>query len=189
MPRRSTAAGLSLLELLLTLIIMSILAATAVPGLKALLGNSAGELTMRRLAQAIEIGRIAAITSSSLVTLCRSSSGQECGGQWHEGVLVFTDANGNRKIEQQDRIIRHITFPDLAGELSWRAFQNRQYLQITALGFTRYQNGNFTYCPNDGNQTHIRQLIINRNARIRFAQDRDGDGIREDSRGRALHCD
>ncbi len=178
----------SLFELLFALAIVSILVGIAAPDFQGLVERTRSDRTIKLLERAIEMARIAAISSQQIVTLCRSRDGGECGGQWQDGVLIFRDGDGDREIDDDEILIRWVTFPGYEGQLRWRAFQNRQYLQFTPQGFTRYQNGNFTYCPADGDERHARQLIINRLARVRHAQDSDGDGIQEDSRGRPLRC-
>lgn len=180
--------GFTLLELLIVMLVLIILISVSLPDFSQMIEARRSDLTIRRLAHAVETARISAITHGSLVTLCRSPDGIECGGQWQQGILIFTDANGDRQLNQQDTVVRHITFPDINGTIRWRAFQNRQYLQITSQGFTRYQNGNFTYCPDSGEARLARQLIINRVARVRYAMDSDGDGFRENSRGRRISC-
>ena len=180
--------GFTLVELLLVLSILSILLGLSLPNFQAMYAQRQADVVIRKVSKAIQLARMSAIRTGKLVTLCRSDSGVECGGQWRDGIIVFSDRNGDRKINQDDVLQQFITFPGINGSLKWRAFQNRQYLQITNQGFTRYQNGNFTYCPNNGDASLARQLIINRTARIRFAIDRDGDGIREDSRGRPISC-
>ena len=180
--------GYTLPELIITLFLLALLAGISLPDLSRYMDQRKGDITVRRLAQAVEFARVAAISSGGLVTLCRSRDGMVCGGEWREGVLIFTDRNGNRLVDQDDSILRHMTFPGSDGRIQWRAFRNRQYLQITKLGFTRFQNGNFTYCPAGGDPRMAHQIIVNRTARVRFAQDSDGDGIREDSRGRAIDC-
>jgi len=181
--------GISLLELLITLGILSVLLVISMPDFKNLVESVSADTTLRKLATAIQLGKSSAITNRTTVTLCRSVDGVICGGRWEDGILVFTDRNRDRAINEDDRLIRYIVFPDGKGHIRFRAFQNKQYLQLTSLGITHSQNGNFTYCPFSGDSKHARQLIINRTARLRFAQDSDGDGIREDSRGRPLSCD
>ena len=185
---RRSGDGFTLVELLLVLSILSILLGLSLPNFQAMYAQRQADVVIRKVSKAIQLARMSAIRTGQLVTLCRSDSGVECGGQWRDGIIVFSDRNGDRKINQDDVLQQFITFPGINGSLKWRAFQNRQYLQITNQGFTRYQNGNFTYCPNNGDASLARQLIINRTARIRFAIDSDGDGIREDSRGRPRSC-
>ncbi len=180
--------GLTLLELLFTLFLLSLLLGIALPDFTKLIEHKRADNNVRTLVTAIELARTSAIVDNSLVTLCRSRNGEECGGDWKNGILVFVDHDGDRDIDPEDRLVRFFTLPSLDGELYWRAFQNRQYLQITPQGFTRYQNGNFTFCPASGELQHARQLILNRTGRVRLAGDSDGDGIAEDSRGRPIRC-
>lgn len=186
--RKADGTGFTLLELLFTLGILATLLGLALPGFKQLHRNTEMDIHARELAQLLQLARVAAITRNSLVTLCRSSAGDACAGQWQDGVLVFVDHDGDRRVDTDDEVLRYHQFNGFEGKVRWRAFQNRQYLQITSQGFTRYQNGNFTLCPADRNPQFARQLIVNRNARVRFALDGDADGIREDSRGRPLQC-
>ena len=158
------------------------------PNFRDLAQSISGDVTLRKLANAIQFGKSTAIVNNSSVTLCRSDDGFVCGGHWHDGVIVFTDSNRNREIDGEDILFRHIVFPDSSGSIRFRAFQNKQYLQLTSMGTTHAQNGNFTYCPLTDDAKFTRQLIVNRTARLRFAQDSDADGIREDSRGRPLDC-
>ena len=182
------ACGLTLLELLVALTIAALLAALASPGWTELVQGKRGDLVIRRLNQAIELARISAVTFSEPVTLCRSRDGVECRGGWEDGVLVFRDPELDRLLEDEQQPLRYVDFGNSMGRIAWRAFGNRQYLQFTALGFTRNQNGSFTYCPDNGDLRHARQLIVNRTGRTRRAVDGDGDGIAEDSRGRPLRC-
>lgn len=183
-----SCGGFTLLELLITLLILSVLLGQSLPGFQQMLNAKKADLTMKKLAQSIQYARSSAIRTGKFVTLCRSNDGESCGGRWEDGLISFTDSNGDRNIDEEDELLRHTYFDNSEGSLSWRAFQNRQYLQFTQRGFTRYQNGNFTYCPQGDDPTLVRQLIINRTGRIRYARDSDGDGFREDSRGRKLSC-
>ena len=54
-------------------------------------------------------------------------------------------------------------------------------------GFTRYQNGTFTYCPKEG-LNYARGIILNAQGRVRFTKDEDQDGIDEGANGRPLRC-
>lgn len=181
--------GMSLLELLITLGILSMLLGISIPDFNELVQSISGDVTLRKLATAVQLSKSTAITNETTVTLCRSADGFSCGGSWQDGVIVFTDHNRDRIINGDDKLVRYVTFPNGDGHIRFRAFQNKQYLQITSLGVTHYQNGNFTYCPYSGDSKLARQLIVNRAARLRFAQDSDGDGIKEDSRKRPLNCD
>ena len=181
--------GLSLLELLLAIALLSIILAAGATSLGGIIEQRRGGEVMRLLRGAIEFTRGTAISSGGLATLCPSRDGQNCGGRWHEGMIAFPDANGDRIPDPGDALPRAFRFPAPAGSLRWRSFGNRQYLQMTAMGFTRNQNGNFTWCPANGEPRQARQLIVNAAGRLREAEDGDGDGIREGGNGEALPCD
>ncbi len=181
--------GLSLLELLISLCVIAALLGISLPDFNELRQSMAGDVTMRKLATAVQLGKSTAIAQRTTVTLCRSADGIGCNGDWNNGVLVFTDGNRDGVRNDSDLVVRYISFPDGNGIIKFRAFQNKQYFQVSSLGITHSQNGNFSYCPFSRDNKFARQLIVNRTARLRFALDSDGDGVREDSRGRPLDCD
>ncbi|MES3009122.1 MAG: GspH/FimT family pseudopilin [Pseudomonadota bacterium] len=180
--------GFTLPELITTLAIVGILSSLATPGLQALTEQKQGDTTLRALADHLALARSSAASYGQTVTFCRSADGLTCSGSWSDGSIVFTDRNADRQINQDDLLLRSQLTVQLQGNIEWRAFQNRQYLQIEATGFMRYQSGNFTYCPQDGDARNARQLIVNSTGRARYAEDSNGDGIREDSSGNALAC-
>lgn len=181
-------SGLTLVELLVALTLSAILLGLAAPGFGDLIQRHQGEVIREQLAQAIELARVNAIRSASLVTLCRSDDGLGCGGNWADGVLVFVDEDNDREVDSGKQALRYFDFEADQGRLYWRSFGNRQYLQMTPLGFTKNQNGTFTFCPDSGDLSLAWMLILNRPGRARIAVDSDGDGLVEDSRGRPARC-
>jgi type IV fimbrial biogenesis protein FimT len=179
--------GFSLHELLMCLIFVGLMTMIALPGMGETLQRHQGEKVIDQLVRAVNLARYTALEHGAVVTLCRSLDGYQCSGRWEQGCIVFIDHNANRQLDPEDRLIYH--FDKIKqGTLVFRSFQNRQYIQFTAMGFTNNQNGNFTWCPADGNAHLAQQLIINRAGRTRLAIDISGDGLRQDSQGRPLTC-
>lgn len=183
-----TARGHSLLEIFITLGIIGIIMSFSLPSYQGIVQQTTGKSLLKLLASHIAIARSHAIAANLTVTLCPSSDGQTCSGTWSDGYIVFSDRNMDRTINQDDRLIRSHQASFNFGSITWRAFQNRQYLQINAMGFMRHQSGNFTYCPYNNMPAHAHQIIVNATGRTRFAIDSDGDGIREASNGRPINC-
>ncbi len=181
--------GITTLELCITLALICILTGLAITPLRGFVASKEGDRALRSISELILIARSAAATNGRGVTICPSSTGLDCGGAWASGALVFLDRNFDREINQDDKLLR--TKRDLTrhGNITWRAFGNRQYLQVDARGFIRHQSGNFSFCDASGNAQLARQLVVNSAGRMRVATDSDGDGIRENSRGKALSCD
>ena len=181
--------GFTYLELFITLALLSLLTSLAAPSLYSLIASKDGERALRSISELIMLARSEAAKTGQIATLCPSSSGNQCGGTWASGAMLFLDHNGDRKINQPDRILRVKFDLSRQGKVIWRAFGNRQYLQIDSRGFLRHQSGNFTYCDVNGDPRLAHQLVINSAGRLRLAQDSDGDGIRENSQDNALTCD
>jgi len=78
-----------------------------------------------------------------------------------------------------DRLLYRLQPLMIPGSLKFRSFGNKQYLQMTPFGMTNYQNGNFTYCPENGDANLARQVIISFTGRTRYARDKDGESLRE----------
>lgn len=185
---KAPARGVTLIELLISLTIFITILGYGFPGLTHLLKSNRAATTMNWLIGSIQYTRHTAITLNTLTTICPSTNGSACGGKWHEGTIVFTDFNADAKVNGRDKILRRFNYPEKGSTLRWRAFRNRQYLQMTNWGFTKFQNGNFVYCSADRDAKYSRQIVINMQGRIRKSYDKDGDGLVDDSRGRALRC-
>jgi len=141
-------------------------------------------ISMQRLA------RQNAIFRQSIVTFCASKNGEVCLSKthWHEGVLSFTDHNSNRVVDDSDYII-HFQKTEIANlQVTWRAFQNRSYLQFDTNGWTESQNGTFRFCFINESDAFSRALIINSAGRLRLSTDSNNDGFHEDANGDKITC-
>ncbi len=180
--------GFTLLELLVALAIAAIAMGFAVPGMQTLVQNYQTKSALNDLRTGIHIARHTAINKNTNVIIC-PRRGDVCGPRntWHAGALIFEDRDNNRARSDGDVIVAQIN-PITSGQIFWRAFRSRSYLQFTGSGLTAWQNGNLLYCPHSGEPEQARQLILNVAGRTYLSQDRDGNGIHEDARGRELQC-
>jgi type IV fimbrial biogenesis protein FimT len=153
---------------------------------------------MLQIQNSIMMARSAAISENVMVTYCRSDDGASCRGSWNDGAscrgswndgsIIFTDFNANRLPDGNDRILLRLPAITADGTLRFNSFRNRQYLQMTPRGLTNFQNGNFTFCPGDGDASLAAQLILSFSGRTRLSRDDNGDGIVENSQGEDLDC-
>ena len=188
MTKLSGNHGYTTVELCITLALVCVLVRLAIFPLQGFVNEQDGDLALRSIRELILLARSEAATNGRGVTLCPSMQGLECGGNWAAGTLLFLDRNFDRKINQDDSILRVSRDLTRRGTITWRAFGNRQYLQVDARGFLRHQSGNFSYCDPSLDPRLARQLVVNSTGRLRVAIDSDGDGIRENSQGKALEC-
>ncbi len=180
--------GFTLIESLIVLGIISILASFMAPSFADLIQRSRATTVHNWIVTSIMVARQTAVTYNVMTTLCPSSTGISCSGQWHDGSIVFIDRNRNARVDDEDTIIKWFQYPLDGGTIKWRSFRNRKYLQITSMGYTNFQNGNFVYCPANQDPRFRRQIVINMIGRARSVHDTDNDGIVEDRRGRYLRC-
>ena len=180
--------GFSLIELTSTLAVLMIVFGLASPSLYRLIERNKAASGINWIIRAINLTRISAVDYGSLTTLCPTRDDVKCGGNWHDRVMVFTDPNDDRQLDEGERLILTLNFPYDGSTLKWRAFKNKQYLQMTSQGFTNYQNGNFVYCSKDQNPLFARQIVLNSQGRVKKSYDRNNDGLIEDIYGKHLRC-
>jgi type IV fimbrial biogenesis protein FimT len=186
--KKITLKGFTLVEAIVSLAIASILLGSAAPSLIRMVDRSKATSNINRIVTAVNFTRHAAITNRVTATLCASRPDRDCGGKWHEELIVFSDSNKNAKIDGSDSIIARIAPSTSDGTVKWRAFQNRQYLQMTQMGYTNFQNGNFVYCPQDHDLMYARQIVINIQGRARVVHTKNSEGFPIDRKRKLLKC-
>ncbi len=100
--RASTSAGFSLVELLVVIAILALLVSRAAPSFSGLVSENRVVDASNDFLGTILLTRSEALKRRRRVTMCVSRDASSCGGGggWHEGWLVFEDAdeNGNRDV-------------------------------------------------------------------------------------------
>ncbi|MFT7687796.1 MAG: type IV fimbrial biogenesis protein FimT [Candidatus Azotimanducaceae bacterium] len=183
------SSGVTLIELLSGLAIILVMFSLAIPSFNKIHSRSVATAGINWIVGAVNFTRHAAITHQITTTLCPSPIDQtDCHGKWHDGVIVFADFNADAIVNGNDFLIRRIHSDNFSGTIKWRAFRNRQYLQMTQNGHTNFQNGNFVYCPSNQNLHFARQIVINMQGRTRVVNSQNNDGKRIDRRGKLLRC-
>jgi len=89
--RRPLAAGFTLLELMITLVIAALFLTVGVPSYLNLIRNSRAATNANELVTALTLARSEAVRRAANVTICRSADGAACGGNWTDGWIVFVD--------------------------------------------------------------------------------------------------
>ena len=89
-------AGYTVLELMVTLAVLALLAAVAIPSFDDSIQRNARDSAMLDLMSSLSLARSEAVNASSTVSLCRSSNQTACAGagDWAAGWLIFVDADG-----------------------------------------------------------------------------------------------
>lgn len=144
-PHHNQARGFTLLELMITIAILAILLAIAVPSFQSLMASNRLTGATNEFIAAINTARAEAIRRGQRVTLCTSSSGTGCTAtDWHTGWILFNDTDGDAALDAAPETIlragaaaatgititgnanvnRYISYtPDSAAKLVGGAFQ------------------------------------------------------------------
>jgi type IV fimbrial biogenesis protein FimT len=90
--------GLTLLELLITLVILAILISVAIPGFSNLRQRDQVHTSALDFYSAIQLARSYAISHNRRVTMMRA-------GHWHNGWLIYEDSNNNGKHDDTEPVL------------------------------------------------------------------------------------
>lgn len=158
--------GLTVIELLITLTIVSILCVnlSIATSMIAVHRLNSSQSDLRLL---IAKARNEALTLSTRVTVCALSDDNHCKAKWTGEISAFTDANGNRRLDPEDNLLNLIDMPSKV-ITAWKGMKPNNSIHFSSTGGTFVSNGTFTLCHLGLDESH--QLIINRQGRTRSAR-------------------
>lgn len=187
---KRSSNGFTIVELMIAMAIIIIVLHLGASSLKDMTLRNHMTTHINEFVAMQRMARQYALYNKTNVIMCASTDGQKCMAKkyWHEGVLVFVDHNGDRKLDANDHVIKFFQARAKNLQVTWRAFQNKSYLQYVASGWTNEQNGTFRFCFADEPQHYNRALIITKIGRARLSTDSDGDGFHEDRDGALISC-
>ncbi len=160
----SVCAGVTLIELLVTLSVASILLAVAAPGFRVFVQDNRLVTQINSFSSALMLAKSEALKRSSSVTVCPSTNGTSCSGSkvWSNGWLVFADSNRNGIVEVGEEIIQ--VGPALTGGNTLSGAKTR--ITFDAHGFSLLFNDTISLCDSRG-KAASKALFISNQGRVR----------------------
>ena len=106
MPNRRNS-GFTLVELAVAMAVLAILVAVAFPNFLETLRSNRVATTSNELIASLSLARSEAVRGTRGAGICSSSDGQDCGGPWSDGWMVWQDVNGNGVFDADaDRVVK-----------------------------------------------------------------------------------
>ncbi|WP_298187080.1 GspH/FimT family pseudopilin [uncultured Pseudomonas sp.] len=153
--RKSYQSGLTLVELTLTLAVLSIAASIALPELNQLVVSNRNQAAMHELHALLQQARSQAVTRKRTLELCPSLDGLKCSSNWMHPRLLRVRSSGQP--------LSHTSAHAGSGELRWAGFSGS--IRFYNTGISPISNGRFFICEE---KVISQQLIINKQGRIRW---------------------
>lgn len=156
--------GVTLVEMLVTMAILTVLLGMAVPGLKWFVDTNRQSSTTNSLVVTLNYARSEAVKLDKFVSLCASSDGKVCTNQgWSTGWIVFIDEDGDGAVDTdqipKDEVLR--VHQIVGGNLSVAAGDSG-----TAINFVTFdrkgladKTGKFAVCY-DNDKTKAKLIVL-----------------------------
>jgi len=158
--------GFTLVELLTTLAILGILVSVGIPALAQWVNQNKISTYQHTLLHIINYARAQGISQQATVTLCPGID--QCQRAWGADIIIFSDLDSNGVLEDTDQLLKKVSLGEMNGNLDWRSFRRKNYLQFNSEGLTRALNGTFHYCHSPTISDYNFAIALSRTGRARI---------------------
>lgn len=114
-------AGFSVIELLVTLVLIAISLSLAVPSLQQFSANNQVQAASNSIVSGLNMARFNAITTGEETTVCPTADGSSCSdGNWNAGWIVFADEDDDSNADSNE-LVRIV---ELEGNIQTSGYAN-----------------------------------------------------------------
>jgi type IV fimbrial biogenesis protein FimT len=157
-------AGFSLAELAVTLSVLAIILAIALPAFGAMLQGARASSTYHLLMTSLAAARLRAIKDNAPVTVCPSTDGHTCRGDeiWNDGWILYLDPDREDQPSSAEAVIQR--FDGVDNGLQLRSTADRIRVRFQPTGWSYGHNLSIRLCRGDG---FLGSVIVNNAGRPR----------------------
>lgn len=182
-------AGFTLIELMVTVVVTSILAATAIPSFSKMIKDGRTMSVYNGLVSELSYARSEAVKRSDNVSVCARATDSSCAtstSDWSEGWLVYVEINNNNTLDANETVLRVNQKLQDQLELKAHGFTNTSVITYRPRGNTS-SPGYFTVCDDRGNE-HAKAVNLLITGAVRKAVDADNNNVVENMSGTDISC-
>lgn len=176
---RQRTAGFTLLELMITISIIAILSAIAVPSFNYINNRRITQSQVDNLHRALNMARQMAIAKNRQTIVCPSGNGNACdtGSDWSYGYMVYVDRNRDDAYSaDQDQLVEYVagvrnvaTRQGTSGLADRLRSSSSEPVIFSAQGDAMLSNAKFTYC--DSVQEARFEVTVSNTGRVRVSDE------------------
>ena len=158
--RHKSQAGFSLVELMIVVMIVSVIAVIGGPVMTDTVKNNRVRAEADRILTTLNLTRSEAVKRNQPVSICRSSNGTSCIGNWEDGWIVFTNSDGDNTVDVGvDKVIR--VYEGLNAGYTLGGSLNANTVTYFSDGSYAGGAGTINICSPDANPSQGWKLMLN----------------------------
>ncbi len=162
--RRTSQAGVTLLELMVTIAVVAILTALAFPSFQTTMRSNRVSTAANELLTSMSLARSEAIRNTRGAGVCATADGASCGADWAQGWMVWGDTNANGAYDAGETVVKYSQARDglsFNGTANAIGYDNRGRAAAGAQSVTMHP---------DGYATPVRCLLVNATGQARISE-------------------
>ena len=165
----SSQRGFTLVELMVTVLILAIIVAIATPSILTQLANMESQRIKVQLKSALSLAKSESYISRQDILVCLSNDGQQCDRNSDTMLLLFVDKNNNKSFDAStDTLLVKQSLNLKYSTLKLRVGAKRHYTKFWGdSGKPRGHFGHIKYCPTSTYNHSKYQISFNQNGIIR----------------------
>jgi prepilin-type N-terminal cleavage/methylation domain-containing protein len=184
---QNTVKGFTLLELLVVIAISGIVLSVGLPAMGALIESNQFKAEVSAIHRAIALSRSMAVYRGESVSLCPLTGSNACGNDWTGRLTIFTDSNQNSALDSEEATIGVVSALKQPDTRLNRNHSRESAIMFRPNGSAFGHNGTLKICMH-GSTERSATIIISGAGRIRLGEDKNNDGLVEDTSGNAVTC-